>query len=303
VAHFIDVGSGAPIVFVPGIQGRWEWMRPAVAALAQHCRVLVFSLADEPTAGADFDERDGFGSYVRQILDVMDTAGIERATLCGVSYGGLVAAAFAARHPDRVTGLVLVSAIPPSWTPDARARFFLRAPVLLSPLFCLASVRMHREIAAATPGVVRSMHASASQAWRALTHMMSPRRMARRVRLLEGLSLERELAPLRLRTLIVTGEPGLDRVVPVRLTREYLRIWPHATEATLARTGHIGCVTRADEFARIVARFAGANVEAGHQYRLEDAAPGSLPPSRSALRRTGRDPGLHQRRQVVRRHS
>jgi pimeloyl-ACP methyl ester carboxylesterase len=266
--HYEDVGSGEPIVFVPGIQGRWEWMRPAVAALAQRARVLVFSLADEPTANAAFDERDGLGSYVRQVRDVMDMAGVERATLCGVSYGGLVAATFAARHPERVRALVLASAIPPSWAPDARARFFLRAPVLLSPLFCLASVRLYREIAAATPGVLNGMRVSAGQAWRAVTHMMSPRRMARRVRVLEGLSLERELGPLRVRTLIVTGEPDLDRVVPVRLTREYLRLWPHAAEATLARTGHIGCVTRADEFARVVTRFVEENVEAGLQSRL-----------------------------------
>lgn len=254
--HFVDVGSGPPIVFVPGIQGRWEWMRPAVAALARRARVLVFSLADEPTANAAFDECDGLGSYVRQIRDVMDAAGIDRATLCGVSYGGLVAATFAARHPERVSGLVLVSAIPPSWAPDARARFFLRAPVLLSPLFCIASVRLHREIAAATPGVLHGIRASAGQAWRAIRHVMSPSRMARRVQLLEGLSLERELGPLRVRTLVVTGEPELDRVVPVRLTREYLRLWPHAREAMLARTGHIGCVTRAGEFARIVTQFA-----------------------------------------------
>jgi pimeloyl-ACP methyl ester carboxylesterase len=259
--HFVDVGSGEPIVFVPGIQGRWEWMRPSVAALAQHSRVLVFSLADEPTANAVFDERDGLGSYVRQIRDVMDAAGIERATVCGVSYGGLVAATFAARHPERVSSLVLVSAIPPSWAPDARARFFLRAPVLLSPLFCLASVRLHREIAAATPGVLQGVRASAGQAWRAITHMMSPRRMARRVHLLEGLSLAQELGSVSVRTLVVTGEPDLDRVVPVHLTREYLRLWPHAAEATLERTGHIGCVTRANEFARIVTQFATDPVE------------------------------------------
>ena len=47
----IDRGSGTPVVLVPGIQGRWEWMRPAVDALAARCRVLTFSLCDEPTSG------------------------------------------------------------------------------------------------------------------------------------------------------------------------------------------------------------------------------------------------------------
>jgi hypothetical protein len=44
-------------------------------------------------------------------------------------------------------------------------------------------------------------------------------------------------------------------VVPVRLTEEYLRIWPHAERVTLARTGHIGLVTRPDAFAAAVGSF------------------------------------------------
>ena len=43
----VDQGSGPPIVLSPGLQGRWEWMRPAVDALAKHYRVITFSLCDE----------------------------------------------------------------------------------------------------------------------------------------------------------------------------------------------------------------------------------------------------------------
>ena len=43
----IDRGNGTPIVLIPGLQGRWEWMRPAVDALARHHRVITFSLCDE----------------------------------------------------------------------------------------------------------------------------------------------------------------------------------------------------------------------------------------------------------------
>jgi pimeloyl-ACP methyl ester carboxylesterase len=145
--NIVDLGTGPPIVLVPGIQGRWEWMKPAVDALARHCRVVTFSLADEPTAGGSFDAVRGFDSYVDQIRDAMDLAGITGAVICGVSYGGLIAAAFAARHPDRTTSLALVSAVPPSWKPDQRVRFYLRSPRLLSPLFCVASLRLYKEIA------------------------------------------------------------------------------------------------------------------------------------------------------------
>lgn len=253
--NIIDVGSGTPLVLIPGIQGRWEWMRPAVDALAKHARVITFSLADEPTSGASFDESAGVWSYVQQVTDVLDARQISRAAICGVSYGGLIAAAFAARHADRVSALVLASAIPPSWRPDARAQFFMRSPVLLSPLFCVGSLRMCPEIFAAR-GRLAGAAFAVQHASTVLANFFSPRLMARRARMVGPLDLERELAHVRCPTLVITGEPTLDRVVPVRLTRDYHRIWPHAIEAVLARTGHLGLITRPDEFASLVVSFA-----------------------------------------------
>ncbi len=253
--NIVDVGTGAPIVLVPGIQGRWEWMKPAVDALRTRCRVITFSFADEPTACGRFDAADGFACYVRQIGDALDAAGIDRAAICGVSYGGLVAAAFAARHPERVSALILVSAIPPTWRPDARVTFYLRAPRLLSPLFLVGSLRMYKEIATATPGRVQGIVAAGRHGLNALAHMFSPGRMARRVHMLQNADLEGELGSLCVPTLVVTGEAELDRVVPVHLTREYLRMWPDAAQAMIARTGHLGLITRPEEFAAVVKGF------------------------------------------------
>lgn len=251
----IDRGSGSPLVLIPGIQGRWEWMRPAVDALTQQCRVLTFSFADEPSCGGDFDPDHGFSCYLRQVADAIDAAGVGQAAVCGVSYGGLIAAAFAARYPERVSSLILVSAIPPTWRPDPRVSFYLRAPRLLTPIFMAASVRMYREIAAAYPSTLRGLLAAGRHALTVLSHMFSPARMARRVRILEGVDLEAELQSLRVPTLVVTGEARLDRVVPVEATREYSRMWPHAEQVTLANTGHLGLITRPIEFARIVTSF------------------------------------------------
>jgi pimeloyl-ACP methyl ester carboxylesterase len=256
--NIIDVGIGNPVVLIPGIQGRWEWMRPAVDALSMRCRVITFSLADEPTSGATFDESAGVWSYVQQVADVLEATGVRQATICGISYGGLIAAAFAARHKDKVSALVLASAIPPSWKPDARAEFFMRSPLLLSPLFCIGSLRMCPEIFAAKGHLVGAAFA-AQHATTVLTHMFSPRLMARRARLVSSLDVERELARVNRPTLVVTGEPTLDRVVPVRLTRDYHRIWPHAIEVVLQRTGHLGLITRPDEFSSLVASFADQN--------------------------------------------
>jgi pimeloyl-ACP methyl ester carboxylesterase len=251
--NLIDRGHGAPVVLIPGIQGRWEWMKPTVAALEARCRVLTFSLADEPTAGVNVDA-PGFDAYVAQVGQALDQAGLERAVICGVSYGGLVASAFAAKHPDRVSALVFASALPPSWQLNDRARFYLRAPRLLAPIFCVGTLRFYPEIAAAS-GHWRGLRTAVRMGACAVRHPLHPTRVARRARLAPAVNWS-GLDDLRVPVLVVTGDEGLDKVVPPQSTMEYLRRWPHARHAVLARTGHLGIVTKAGEFAGLVAPFA-----------------------------------------------
>jgi pimeloyl-ACP methyl ester carboxylesterase len=249
----IDLGRGEPLVLIPGIQGRWEWMRPGVEALAERCRVITFSLGDEPTAGYDGGTQ-GFELYVDQIARALDAGGVSRAAIAGVSFGGLIAAAFAARHPDRVSALVLVSALPPSWKLTKRASFYLRAPRLLAPVFCVSSLRLYREIAAAKPGFLNGAAGALAHVANVATHPFNARRMARRALMTTGQDWS-GLNALQVPTLVVTGEPALDRVVPPALTLDYLRVWPHAKHVTLPRTGHLGLITRPQEFAGIVTAF------------------------------------------------
>src|SRR5688572_17130655 len=122
----IDVGSGPPLVLIPGIQGRWEWMKPAVDALAKDWRVITCSLPGEVR---------NFDSFVAHIDGVLDSAGIQSAVLCGVSFGGFIALRYAARRPDRVRALILVSAPGPRWKPKPKLARYMNWPTLSSPLF------------------------------------------------------------------------------------------------------------------------------------------------------------------------
>ena len=107
--QIIDRGSGTPVVVIPGLQGRWEYVRASIDALADTCRPITFSLCDEPSAGARYDRENGLDSYVAQVEAALDTLGIQKAIVCGISFGGIIALRFAARHPERTSGLVLVS--------------------------------------------------------------------------------------------------------------------------------------------------------------------------------------------------
>ena len=53
--------------------------------------------------------------------------------------------------PDRVSRLVLASALPVGWQPDARAQFYLRAPRLLSPVsFSAGGIHVAVDVPAST---------------------------------------------------------------------------------------------------------------------------------------------------------
>ena len=46
-----DRGSGPPVVVVPGLQGRWEWVRPALDDSRRRCRAISYSLCGDIGSG------------------------------------------------------------------------------------------------------------------------------------------------------------------------------------------------------------------------------------------------------------
>ena len=251
----VDLGQGSPIVLIPGLQGRWEWMRPAVEALARHHRVVSFSLCDERTSPFPCDPARGFENYVAQVGTAMDRAGLREAAIVGVSYGGLIAAEFSARHPERVSSLVLASALHSHWRPNQDQQRFLRSPRLLSPVFAAnARARMQPEVVAAFPAMGARLLFMASQGARVAMAPASPTRMARRVAWATGHRFA-DPRTITARALVLTGEATLDHVVPVQVTEQYMKELQSAQRVVLERTGHIGLVTRPDSFAEILGRF------------------------------------------------
>ena len=251
----IDCGNGIPIVLIPGLQGRWEWMRPTVEALAKHHRVITFSLCDERTSPFPCDPRKAFENYIEQVDLALDRAHLDRAVIAGVSYGGLIAAEFAARHPQRVSGLVLANALHKSWTLNPRQQQFLAAPRLMSPLFVVtAPSRMRAEMRAAFPRIGERLLFMTKYGACVAFALASPAKMARRVSWARAHQFA-DVHGVKAPALLVTGEPDLDKVVPVDVTRRYLEELDGAEHVILKRTGHNGLVTRPDDFAYLLGRF------------------------------------------------
>ena len=110
-------GTGPAVVLLHGIgddASSAQWL-PVEEDLAEHARVCRY---DRPGAGDSAGPaRPGRGAdELDAELDavVEHAAGTGQVVLAAHSFGGYPARVYAARHPDRVAGLVLVDALDPS---------------------------------------------------------------------------------------------------------------------------------------------------------------------------------------------
>jgi 3-oxoadipate enol-lactonase len=252
----IEFGTGEPLVLVPGIQGRWEYMRPAIDALSLFFRVLTFPLCGEPDSNSRPDPERGLDNYTTQVLAVLDSRRIDRAAVCGVSFGGLVALRFGACHPERTRVLVLASTPAPAWRLRRRHQVYARAPWLFGPIFLAESPwRLRAELTAALPDRRHRSTFRRQVLQTFATAPLSPVRMAARARLIDGIDMRGDCTAITAPTLVITGEPPLDHVVPVDGSSAYARLIPDARAVVLERTGHLGSITRPDAFAALVYEF------------------------------------------------
>jgi len=249
----IAKGTGFPVAMIPGIQGRWEWMTPAVDAMSAGHRVVAASLSEiRPERHAD----DTFLAWMRALDRVFDRAHERRLSLIGVSFGGLIAACYAARRPDRVTSLVLVSPPAPVWHPRPGDEFCLRYPRLALPYFGVRAVsRLLPEFYRSRDSWPQRARFALSHATRGVTAPLSPLFAAHWVREWQKFDISEDCTRIAAPTLVLTGEPGLDQVVPFERSMEYVKLIPGATHKVLEGTGHIGLIAKPYRFAELAGKF------------------------------------------------
>lgn len=254
--EIVERGSGDPLVLIPGLQGRWEYLGSTVESLAASFRVLTFPLCDEPASRMPLDRTLGIDRFANQVEQVLNERSIHRAAICGVSFGGLIALRFAARHPARTSALILVSTPGPHWHLRPRHEIYARLPYIFGPLFLAESpFRLRQEICVALPDKAARRRFVTGQLGTLLSAPLSMSRIAARARAITGHDREADAAAVTAPTLVVHGEPALDHVVDAHGTSAYASLIKGAREETLFSTGHLGSITKPDLFASVVTRF------------------------------------------------
>ncbi|WP_028933239.1 haloalkane dehalogenase [Pseudonocardia spinosispora] len=114
--HHEESGTGAPVVFLhgnPGSSHLWRKVFPGLSA----ARLLAPDLIGMGRSGKP-DIPYLFTDHARYLDAWFDAAALDRVVLVGHDWGGALAFDWAARHPDRVRGVVFFESIIKPMTRD-----------------------------------------------------------------------------------------------------------------------------------------------------------------------------------------
>jgi pimeloyl-ACP methyl ester carboxylesterase len=119
--HYVDRGSGEPVVLLHGFASSLEIWSHLISELAREHRVVAvdlkgFGWTDRPEG--DYSPR----AQAQLVWALLEKRGIERAALVGHSWGASVALAMALSAPERTTRIGLYDA----WAYEAQLSFAFR---------------------------------------------------------------------------------------------------------------------------------------------------------------------------------
>lgn len=103
-------GEGEPVVLIHGVgldQSIWGGQ---CVALSQRYQVITYDMLGHGQSPAPAPQAE-LSAWVDQLVELIDSLGLDRVHLIGFSMGGLVARSFAVSHADRCSSLVVMSSV------------------------------------------------------------------------------------------------------------------------------------------------------------------------------------------------
>ncbi len=239
----IEQGTGHPVVFLHSVGlDRYAW-GPVLAELPNDIRAIAIDL---PMHGRDATSPvTDWNGLVTGIMDAIESLGLKRFSLCGLSLGGSLALDISLRYPDRVSSLVFAAAIADGLPAlMGRAIAAEREGVEAQISATLERWFVADDIAKDLPSVAYA---------RARLEQMSIRHWAATWRALAGIRLEHRLADVCVPTLVVAGEA--DASVPVPVLDRIAAAIPDARSVVLEGVPHQIALHDPVVFARAVDGF------------------------------------------------
>lgn len=223
------IGEGPPLVYLPGLDGSGELLFAQEKELGTRYRIHRMRYRSEGAFTYD--------DLVRDIVEVLDEADVEHATIVAESFGGTIGLHLAIAYPERVERLVVLN----TFAAFANRRFLRWGGFLVrhAPPRLVHAVRV--AIDTPTLALLERIPKDRRKVFLEVARRQPLCGYARRIELIEQLDLADSLESITVPTLVVSGE--IDRVVSSAASRELARRIPGATLRTLPGVGHAALMT------------------------------------------------------------
>lgn len=99
-------GDGTALVFIPGVGACTKMWQPQIEPFSQQFKVIVYDVRGHGESSG-YNEKYSIKLFASDLKALLDELGIEKAHICGLSMGGLIAQQFAIDHPAMVDRLIL----------------------------------------------------------------------------------------------------------------------------------------------------------------------------------------------------
>ena len=255
--YYATEGQGTPLLLLHGPPFDHRMWVPAIPYLAGHFRVVAPDMPGygrSPPAGDDSPD-----ALIRLTAGLMTALRMVPGFVAGASFGGAVALGLAARHPERVRGLVAVGALGVErWPATLQARLARAArglPGALALGIRLAPRAQARWFLRGALGDRRATDAAIVEQVASTLRSRSGRRaLVRGLRRLDDWRfVTRQLGGIRVPTLLVWGER--DGIYGLPVAERMRHAIPGARLTTLAGAGHLLPIERPEELAAAMRSF------------------------------------------------
>jgi 3-oxoadipate enol-lactonase len=247
LAYRVDgSGAGPTIVMVNSLGTDLRMWDPQVALLSRSFRVVRFDCrghgASEVPTGPYTIERFG-----HDLLALLDTLQIERAHICGLSLGGMVALWFAARYPERIMSAVFANTAAQIGTAELwSARMHAVSEGGMSAIRDAVLARfLSEEFRRRHPAVVRQIGG--------MIEATNPNGYMGACAVLRDTDLRERLAAIHVPALILAST--LDESTPLSQARELHSAIAGSTLEVLSEAAHLSNVEQPEKFSQYLLAF------------------------------------------------
>lgn len=111
--YYVQWGDGTPIVFIHGAIMDHRMWAPQMSGLSEEYSTVAYDVRGHGQTGESNRDSYSVELYVEDLNVLFEVLNIETPILCGLSMGGCIAQAFAAKYPNKVSGLALADTFTP----------------------------------------------------------------------------------------------------------------------------------------------------------------------------------------------